>query len=108
MSSNPHPHKATILSLYVPKPLSQTIATDVINRYLEPVPAVEDFERIVPYGARDSSERWRETKVIHRALRARWTCSHVKESAVRRGQIHPYGFGLDDGEIEDYKLELWG
>ena len=53
-SSNPHLHEAAILGSCVPKPLSQTDASDVPRRYFEFVPTVEDLERIVPYGARDS------------------------------------------------------
>ena len=70
-NKNRHPHEATILSSYVLKPLSHSEAINVLQRRLELILAVEDFERIVSYGARDSSERWWETEAIRLAMRAR-------------------------------------
>ena len=86
ISRNSHLHEVTILCPYIPKPLGQTNIIDVPQRHPELVPTVENLERIVPYRARDSSERWWETKTIPRTRTPR---EIVTILVLRRTTVRP-------------------
>lgn len=82
-SINFHLQEMAILNPNVSKPLGQTNIIDVPQRHFEFVLAIEDLECIVSYRARDSSERWWETKAIRLAPpAAKSTCFAVTVNAT--------------------------
>jgi hypothetical protein len=96
----------TILRRYIPKPHSQTGIIDVPKRYLELLLAVEYLEHIMPYGARNPSERRWKYKHSCSVPLAFWITFLVWRIAASTHKGPAKKLRFNDSDTEDRKLEL--